>query len=51
MVDLHYDGSTLSFSIVNAVYFHKLGFEPILPFQQCAFDYLTEVERSSAAGG
>ena len=27
-----------SFSVVNAVYFYELDFEPILPFRQCAFD-------------
>ena len=40
VVDLHYDRSTLSFSDVNAVYFHELDSEPILLFRQHAFDDL-----------
>ena len=32
VVDLHYNRSVLSFSAVNAVYFHELDSELILPF-------------------
>ena len=40
VVDLHYDRSVLSFSAVNAVYFHELDSNLIVPFRHCACDDL-----------
>ena len=34
VIDLHYEDSILSFSTVNAVYFHELDSELILLFRQ-----------------